>query len=1643
MSGLDLMRELQARGAEFWFEGDRLRFRAPRGVVQDDQRAVLAAERAELVGALRSEAERSSRTFPLSFSQQSLWLLNQQAPDSAAYHVALCVRVLSPVTRPALAQAVQALVDRHAALRTTYAYDEHGSPSQRVAGARSASFETFELPGASGAELRRAVEADYVRPFDLEQGPVMRVSLYTVAPADHVLLLTVHHIAADGWSLMTLTDELFRLYAEANGGPPAQLPRLAVEYSDYVTWQSEFLAGAEGERLWQIWREKLAPPRAPLELPTSRPRPELPEFRGASLPVELDAELTLALKQHAVREGTTPFVWLLACFHALLFRITGASDVIVGTPTFGRSKSEFMRVVGDFVNSVPLRSRPGDALAFNALVAQLKRATVDGLDAQEFPLSLLVQRLHPERDSSRSPLFDTLFILQRFDQFKQFQSLLAGDDGEPPVEIAGLALAPYPLSQQEGQFDLALQMVERDGVLHGVFKYRTDLLDEATVKEWARVYGALVRAVVANPEVTLGSLPAPAVAPGDGVAALLARLQKSDVQLSVSGGKLKVNAPKGALTDELKAAIGAQREAIIRALEDGRQASGRDELTRIPRTGQLPVSSAQQRLWFLDRMEPGKSQYNIGARLALLGPLEPELLKRTLDELTRDHESLRTTIGERDGGPDVRIHEPSPARFEFVDLSSSPPEAAETEATRLIAELLRKPFDLGRGPLAAYLLVRLAPERHAFAMCFHHAISDGWSMLIAFQEICRTYDTLARGGTLEQRAATIDYVDYAAWERKRLQSPQTTRELAFWKKELAGLPALLDLPTDRPRPAKQSFVGGRLNFSFDPALVEAVKRLARQQETTLFMLLLASWQLLLHRVSGQSDLAVGSPVANRELPAFESVVGCFVNNVVFRSRLDTSVSFAEYLGAVKNTALAVFEQRQLPFDVLVDGVRPERSTNHAPIFQVLFTLQSFLQEVPPVRGLEIRTLDTPDTGIARFDLALELAEYEGRFRAMYEYSSDLFDEATIRRLHARFEKLLAALVAEPNARVGEVSLLVPEDERLLASWNATELEHDRSRTIHGLLEASARETPDAVAVVAASGSLTYRELDERANRLAHLLQQKGVKRGALVAVCVDRTADMPVALAAALKAGAAYVPLDPGHPADRLRYVLEDAGVACVITLSEFAPLLGTQVPSVLLDRAEDELSRAPATPVGVAVEPADLAYVIYTSGSTGKPKGVEVEHRNVVAFLEAMRRAPGFTRADRLLAVTTLSFDIAGLEMWLPLSLGARITVASRRDALDGEQLMAMLAEHQITVLQATPATFRLLIESGWTGKPDLKVLCGGEALPRDLAQGLLERVGELWNVYGPTETTVWSTVTRIEDASAPITIGRPIHNTRIHVLEPSGRLAPIGVTGELCIAGEGVARGYRNRPELTADKFKELTIAEGGRPERLYKTGDMARIRSDGRIDFLGRRDHQVKIRGYRIELGEIEAALAAHPGVKECVVVAREDTPGDQRLVAYAVEDGAPLDAEAARATLRKTLPEYMLPNTFVTLAALPLTPNGKIDRKALPAPQAQTVQAEEQPDVLMTPVQRRVAAAWKQILKANRVGLYDNFFDIGGHSLLVVKLHAALKREFSRDIRLVDLFQWTTVAAQAERLSSAATGQDAIERAKARAARQNNG
>jgi microcystin synthetase protein McyG len=1586
-----------------------------------------------------------------SHSQRALWFLHQQAPRSAAYNVTLSVRVLSALDPSALRAALQTLMDRHAILRTTYTVAD-GAPRQRVARRAEAVLDIHDAAGLSAAALRGQLAADAGRPFDLASGPVIRGAVYTSGPQDHALLLSMHHIAVDGWSIMMLIDELMQLYGEAAGQGAADLAQPPLSYADYARWQAGMLEGEEGSRLWEYWRGKLSPLPERRPLPIDHARPEIQTFDGASFGFTLDAATVESVTALARQARTTPFVVLLAAFQLMLARLSGSGEVITGTSTFSRSNPDFADIVGNFSNSVPIRGQLRPGLSFRDFIAQIGATVREAIEMQEFPLPLLVQRLQPERSAGGSPLFDTFFSLLRYSEFQGFV-LLYGEESDTPVEAHGLRLTPLPIEQGSGQFDLSLQMVEITEGLRGAFKYRTDLFDESSIREWARDYRRILEKATGNPDLPLDALhdaPRETTGAEDAVTSLLDRLGKRDIRLSLKAGKLRVNAPKGALDEATKALLAEHRDGIIAALAAAEpQGAGMGTghapgLARISRAGPLPVSSAQRRLWFLDRMEASRSLYNVGVAVRISGPVEVERLRDAARALIVRHESLRMRISEQGGAPVLNIGEADDSATAILRLGAIPAEQRGAAALGEAEAWLARPFDLATGPLGRFLIIAVAPEECVLVASMHHIVSDGWSITIAVRDILAIY----RAGTdAALPPLTIQYADYAAWEQEQIASGRLAAQLDYWQAELRDAPALLALPTDRPRPASPSYRGARLTRYLDGALTDRLATRSREFGATLFMSLLTAWMVLMYRYSGQDDIVIGAPSGNRPDSSLEGVIGCLVNIMALRGKLGGNPSFAELLAQVRQTVLAGLDHGDVPFDAIVEKLNPERHANHTPIFQVLFTLMSFSTRVDPPEGLAVELLPHA-TQASRFDLSVDLVANDnaadpGGFKVAYEYASDLFDPATIDRLHAHFAGIIAAVTAAPATRIDDLPLAMPPAEQvLLARWNETDASHDRRRPVHHLLEMVAARMPDAPAVIAGDTTLSYRALDEAANRLAHLLVGLGVGQGARVAVCLERTEELPVALAAVLKAGAAYVPLDPHHPGERLRDIIGDAEVSCVVTLSHLAHLFdGSGAAVVPLDRVADELVAQPGTPPAVPVRPEDVAYVIYTSGSTGKPKGVQVEHRNLVSLLEAMRREPGLAAGDALLAVTTISFDIAGLEIWLPLSLGGRLVIASRGEVLDGEALARLVERHDVRMLQATPASWRLLLDAGWPGKRDLTALCGGEAMPRDLAGALLRRTATLWNMYGPTETTIWSTAARVTDAAAPIRIGRPIANTRVYVLDQAGTPLPIGVVGELCIGGEGVARGYWKRPELTAERFVTITLPDGS-AERVYRTGDDARFCPDGEIDYLGRRDQQVKIRGYRIELGEIEAALASRPDVRESVVAVREDRPGEKRLVGYVVPTpGARFDADAARAALRGHLPEYMVPNRLVALPSLPLTPNGKIDRRALPAPASIVAATDARPQPVMSGEERRVAAIWCAVLQLDRVGLYDNFFDLGGHSMLLIKLHGDLRMAFDTDeLMLVELFQHTTVAAQANRLCAAPRNEGAAPGIRSHAERQ---
>ena len=2167
-------------------------------LLQDFSIAQLAARLAsdtEEAGAdpLPFEPEGGADEHPLSYGQRAMWFLHGLAPESPAYNIPVAVRITSGLDARALRRAFESLVERHASLRSTFHESaDGGEPVQRVH--ERAAFDFVEVEATHWSErlLQGSLVAEAHKPFDLGAGPLLRVTLYERSAREHVLLLVVHHIAADFWSLATLMRELGTFYEAERDGRTSALAPPAVRYTDYARWQTAALAGRHGERLGAFWEARLAGEPPKLDLPTDRPRPPIQTFNGASHTVRLDAALTRALKEFGSARGATLYMTLLAAFQVLLHRYTGQEDFAIGSPTSGRNHSTLADVVGYFVNPLVLRAELAGDPTFEELVGRVRRHVVAAFEHQDYPFPLLVERLQPARDPSYSPLFQVMFILQKAHSRNAagIASLALGEAGAR-VELGGLALESLSLEQRVAQFDLTLMMVEEEGGLAASLQYNTDLFDAQTVArlaghfkaalgrlmqdparrvselpllteeeehrqlvEWndtaapfpaelcihelferqARLTPAAValsfegeeltyaqldaradalarhlrrrgvgvesrvgvllersvELVVAllgvlkaggayvplDPEypgerlrfmaedaglalvLTGGGLAGPAGALAAGTTAALVRveevgagaggatfgdegagvaaspdnlayviytsgstgrpkgamlahrgvvnrlqwmqdaygltdddrvLQKTPYSFDVSvweffwplmtGATLVVARPRGhqdgaylvrviaeqrittlhfvpsmlqiflrekglarcrslrrvicsgealpfetqerffaaldaelhnlygpteasvdvtfwacergsarrtvpigrpiantrayvldrrlrpvpvgvsgelylggvalargyhgraSLTaerfvpdpfsvegggrlyrtgdvarylgdgnieflgradsqvkvrgfrvelGEVEAALGecaGVRQAVVLAKEWGgagdqrlvaylagdreavrvadvrralkerlpeymvpsafvfveewpltpsgkvdrrrlpapdASASGDGQAFESPRTpveevlagifeqtlgvrdigirdnffelgghsllamqvisrlddafnlevplhvlfesptvaalaehveasmagGQVsptapvvraprgvapPLSYQQRRLWFLKQLEPDDPSYNMAGALLLKGRLDAEALERCFDEIVGRHEPLRTAFVEVDGEPVQSIEPDTRLTLPLVDLSALPEGAKRERLEALLREEAERPFDLNCCPLLRTRLLRLDEDVHVLQLTMHHIISDGWSMGVLLRELRALYESRTGGAPAELPELPVQYGDYALWQRERLEGGELERQLAYWEERLAGLPESLELQTDRPRRAGHRQRGASVTFALPEALTSALKAVSRREGATLFMTLLAGFEALLYRHTGQETFAVGTPVAGRAREELKDLIGFFVNTLALRADLSGDPMFAELLGRVRAEALGAYAHQEAPFERVVERLRPARALDRSPIFQVMLALDNTPQEELKLGELAAERVELRDASV-KYDLSLSLREEGGALSATLGYDADLFDEATVRALAGRYELLLEGVAADPARRVSQLPLLTEEERhRQLVEWNETRREYPAGATLHGLFERQARLTPAAVALSFEGEELTYAQLDARADALAHHLRRRGVGVESRVGVLLERSVELVVALLGVLKAGGAYVPLDPEYPGERLRFMAEDAGLALVLTQERLAGPAGALAAgtTAAVVRVEEVGAGEGETTfddegAGVAVSPDNLAYVIYTSGSTGRPKGVMVSHRAICNHLLWRQEAYPLAPADRFLQKASIGFDIGTWELFAPLAAGARSVVARPGGQREGGYLVRLMAAEAVTVAHAGPALLRALLEEpGWEQCAGLRqVFCGGEALTAELAARFFERTvaASLHQQYGPTETTVDVTVwdCRRGGSAGRVPIGRAIANTRLYIVDGMMEPVPVGVSGELCVGGAAVARGYLNRASLTAERFVPDPFS-GEAGARLYRTGDVARYLGDGNVEFLGRADDQVKVRGFRVELGEVEAALGRQAGVSECVVVASEEESGDRRLVAYLTcEEGETLVIADVRRGLKALLPEYMVPSAFVLLEEWPLTPSGKVDRRRLPAPDPSSGSAEttEPP---RTPTQELLAGMWEELLGVGRVGVADDFFELGGHSLLATRLVARVRERFGVEVALRKVFEAPTVRGLAAEVDAA--------------------
>jgi amino acid adenylation domain-containing protein len=2115
---------------------------------------------------------------PLSFAQQRLWFIDQLEPGSPLYNMPATLRADGPLDAGVLARTLGEIVRRHEALRTIFPVLE-GAPAQVIQPAVPFVLPLVDLTGLP--ESRRESWAlglageEARRPFDLTRDPLLRGAVLRLSDADHVLTLTMHHIASDGWSMGVLVREVTALYAAYAESRPSPLPELAVQYADFAAWQRSWLHGATLEGAICFWRRQLAGLPPHLSLPTDRPRPAVQSFRGTSRPIGLPHELIQAAQALGRREGATLFMVLLAGFQALLARYSGQEDFAVGSPVAGRNRVEIEGLVGFFVNTLVLRGDLAGEPSFRELLGRVRETALEAYLHQEVPFEKLVEELAPEKSLAHTPLFQVMLVLQN-----------------APVEILeirNLSLRPVRGTGTTAKFDLTISLEEQGG-LAGTVTYATDLFDTATIDRLTGHFERLLAEAMPVPETSVfalpflntaelhqlvqeeGNSPAPLPAPelcvhelfaaqvaraptalalvdeegvwtyaelglrvrwlarclravgvepdqpvllcaGRGarlVVGLLGILEAGGAYLAVepdlprarmellaedacvsvavterplastlpsrlqqvlldaddatstaeSAGGMppaavtpghlayvlytsgSTGAPKGVMVEhrqltayvrgalerlapppgasfatvssfaadlgntsifaallggcclhvpgrerladaaafaelmerrpvdilkivpshlaalltaerperllprrllvlggeplpwslvervrtlvpecrifnhygptetavgvlagavgeadavrstasvplgrplglalgwvvdrhlqlvpagvpgelcvggpqvtrgylgrpdltaerfipdpfgaaageriyrtgdlvrrrpggpveflgrtdhqvkvrgfrielgEIEAALRALpgvREAVVVAREDRsergagdrrlvayvvgddaagsgtegalrlalrerlpdymvpaafvtlaelpltpngkldrkalpapqrqsgeeihlaphtpveellagiwaellglervgatdhffekgghsllatqvmsrlgrafgvemplrdlfeaptpaglavrveaalRAGSGRlaPPLISVPREGPSPLSFAQQRLWFIDQLEPDSSLYNIPVALRVEGPLDGEVLALCLGEIMRRHEALRTVFATRDSAPVQVIQPVAPFSLPLVDLAGLPARTRDPAALFLANEEADRPFDLGRGPLLRGVLLRLAEEEHVLALTVHHIGSDGWSMGILVREAALLYAAFSEGRPSPLPELPVQYADFAVWQSSWLQGEILESEVSFWRRQLAGLPPLLELPTDRPRPAVQSFRGASRPVRLPTELTRHARALCRHEGATLYMVLLAGFQALLARYSGQQNLAVGSPIAGRNRIEIEGLIGFFVNTLVLRSDLAGEPTFRELLSRVRETALAAYLHQDVPFDRLVEELAPERSLAQTPLFQVVLVLQNARAGGLEIPGLHLRLANVERT-TAKFDATLSLEERDGSLAGEFEYSTDLFDAATIGRLAKHFEWLLTAAAATPDLRVSDLPLLAAtERHQVFVEWRGRGEQPCSASTLHSRFAARSRLTPEAPALTCGDVTLSYGELNCRSNQLARRLRGHGAGPESRVGLCMDRSPDLVVGILGILKAGAAYVPLDPGYPRERLAYIIEDAGIQIVVATEEPAATLPDTVGQILLDAHRELLERLPAGDLEPLGDGASLAYVIYTSGSTGHPKGALIAHGHVAGLFDATEELFGFGEQDVWTLFHSYAFDFSVWEIWGALLYGGRLVIVPWEMSRSPELFLDLLRREQVTVLNQTPSAFARLAqvdaERGGAATDLRLVIFGGEALdPAGLAPWFA-RHGDaqplLVNMYGITETTVHVTWRPLCAAGSRkderrSVIGMPIPGLSLAVMDAGLRPVPIGVPGELVIGGAGLARGYLGRPGLTAERFVP-DPAGGCAGGRLYRSGDLGRFLPQGEVEYLGRIDHQVKIRGIRIELGEIEAALTALEGVREAVVVAREDPPGsgERRLVAYAVGDAAP---GALRRGLRERLPEHMVPAIIVTLAALPLTHNGKVDRKALPAPEGQS-SSEEGWLAPRTPVEEVLAGIWAELLGLERVGTAGHFFDLGGHSLLATQVMSRLRGAFGVAMPLRDLFEAPVLADLASRIEA---------------------
>jgi amino acid adenylation domain-containing protein len=1497
---------------------------------------------------------------PASPAQERFWAFEHAYPRIQVWNVACRWSLRGPLSVEFLRKALNALCTRHEALRTCFELRD-GELMQKIASELELALPVHDL--SEMPESEREAEAEHItmheatRRFALADGPLLRTRLIKLENEHHVLLVTVHHAICDGWSVGIISRDLGAYYQAFMTHAPANLRDLPIQFADYVVWQKEAFEKGSFQAQTAFWKKQLRSLQ-PLVIAADMPQIPEPTWNGKIVSGLLPRSMTDALAQLSQRNGTTMFSTALSALCVLMHGLSGREDVAIGTQVAGRNRVEVENAIGVFNNALVLRTRVPRSSKFSEVLARVSDTVIQATANQDLAYERVLQALGND-DLGTDRLYYVNFIYQR--------SFIEN------IKFADIQLVDMPSRTPGAPYDLNFFMVERPEGWRLSLEYNTDLYSATTAERVLGHFRQLMEEVIAAPDQAVSQFQTiRSVRPTPFTADQRYSRPKPSIAQSASSPKLKV-------------------DAIV------------------------PASLAQQRFWLLEQLGQGSGAFNIPIRWLLKGQINPEVMERTFNELIRRHDILRTTLIQVEGEPMQRIAPSLNIRVPVTDLTGLPEDKRGDEADRLCREHGERPFQLSALPLLRAALIRTGEHECILHVTAHHIAADGWAVGLLATEIGDIYDAYVRGLPSPLADPEMQYADYATWQRELLKSEAIQIQNQYWLERFRNHTPFEVMP-DKPRPASQTINGDVVSIQLPRRVTDAVQEVSRKHGNTFFTTACAAFLTLLYRYTGQEDITIGTQVSGRNQVEHEQIIGLFLNTLPLRNDLSGDPRFTELLVRLQEVVMQALAHQDTPFEQLVEMINPKRDLSRNPLFQVNFMLQRSLVTSRDYETFSLIDVPSRLAG-ALYDLNCLMVERPEGWRASIQFNTDLFEPQTAARMLSHFERLLEQIGEDPEQPLSNYTILSEPETELLAKWNETGFALPELKTVHELLEAQAARSPKAIALICGREEYTYSELDHRANQFARYLVRNGIQPGMKVGLCVERSLSMMVGLLGILKAGASYIPLDPAFPSARLAHMIEDSQTPVLVTQEKLRSLLpSNNARTICLDSASDQISRESAERLNINIPGDSLAYVIYTSGSTGKPKGVQIPHRAVLNLLHSMQREPGIARNDVLVAVTTLSFDIAALELFLPLMAGARLVIATREQVSDGSELLEVLRREQATVMQATPSTWQMLLDAGWRGNPKLKMLCGGEALGRELANRLLAVQGELWNMYGPTETTIWSSTGKVAPGKGPVPIGPPVANTRFHVLDTHCQLVPLGAPGELYIGGTGVACGYLNQPELTASKFVPDPFSNRA-DTFLYRTGDLVRWRMNGELEFLGRTDHQVKVRGFRIETGEIESTIAKHPEVKEAVVVARDDAKGGKYLVAYVVPNTlsgvqSPVLPSELRAHLQKTLPEYMQPSAFVCLEALPRTPNGKIDRNALPAPDLAEI-AKTGYVAPANEAEQRMAGIWEKVLGLSRISATANFFDIGGHSLLAAQLSARIEQSFGQKIPLAKFFEAPTI------------------------------